>query len=652
MSAVPPVTPQAARISSSAVPASSPHYTTTRRHSLYGTEDRIVIDPGSRVWKVGFSGEGRPREVFAVSDPRTGAPLWPDFSGRSTAERDDALITMENRLQDILRKVFFELLLADPKARKVVLVENPLLPIAVKDSLVRVLFLNLLVPSVSFAPSHLLALIATGRLSGLVLDCGYVDTVSLPIFGSRPLFTSMRSTPVAGMRLNAHIRSLILKYARYTPPMGVVSSAVPQATAVPDDVLTDSVLEDIKTRMCFVSEPLLVSSRPNSPIASTTQDTTGTGDESQSDASERERSSSSTSMRMDIDPRRRSLGSQPTRARVSRTTGHLRDHYMQQSNATELALRIPGPATVAPNAIVSRATLTIPGWVRERAAEMLFDSGDLDESGCAELILDSLLKTPVDLRKELAGSIVVSGGTSMLPGFITRLHMEIIRLLEPPPDPYFEDYDSNDDARSSARSLPLDDNEDVDMDSPSPTTPRAGASFATSMGRQSSPRKLNPLKRKRIYDPYAPLRPLAPFVSILNDPNPPTTTSMSSAAMRNAGKAPGFAPAALAWVGGSLTGSLRSGGDEIVRDQWEEQYEDALLPTPPPSPSRASPAPGGPGTPPPAAAARTSSILAATARKIRVDMPGGTAHLLPDWSKPPMRQGAPSVFALVPASAP
>jgi len=43
---------------------SSPRYSITRRHSLYGVEDRVVIDPGSRIWKVGFSGEGKPRDVF------------------------------------------------------------------------------------------------------------------------------------------------------------------------------------------------------------------------------------------------------------------------------------------------------------------------------------------------------------------------------------------------------------------------------------------------------------------------------------------------------------------------------------------------------------------------------------------------------------
>ena len=38
------------------------------RHSLYGTDDRVILDLGSKVWKVGFSGESAPRAVFDVGD--------------------------------------------------------------------------------------------------------------------------------------------------------------------------------------------------------------------------------------------------------------------------------------------------------------------------------------------------------------------------------------------------------------------------------------------------------------------------------------------------------------------------------------------------------------------------------------------------------
>jgi actin-related protein 10 len=101
-----PLTPAgaltAARTARSGLVQASPHYQTTRRHSLYGTEDRIVIDPGSRVWKVGFSGEGRPRDVFFVA-PLLGLQRSPD-----PIQRDEEDRVLAARLQAHLRAVFHE----------------------------------------------------------------------------------------------------------------------------------------------------------------------------------------------------------------------------------------------------------------------------------------------------------------------------------------------------------------------------------------------------------------------------------------------------------------------------------------------------------------------------------------------------------------
>jgi actin-related protein 10 len=98
-------TPSTSRLAASQIVQSSPHYTTTRRHSLYGTEDRVVIDPGSRIWKVGFSGEGRPRDVFYAGG-KTGEPLWSLRQATDAAERaeDDRLLAI--KLETCLRSVF------------------------------------------------------------------------------------------------------------------------------------------------------------------------------------------------------------------------------------------------------------------------------------------------------------------------------------------------------------------------------------------------------------------------------------------------------------------------------------------------------------------------------------------------------------------
>lgn len=114
-------TPQPARtrpppLPTSALPLqSSPHYSTSlrSRHSLYGTEDRVVLDLGSRVWKAGFSGEGAPREcrsvlalgVGAGAGDEEGAGLW----GLEKGEIGETEWEIrEERLKRGLRDVWFK----------------------------------------------------------------------------------------------------------------------------------------------------------------------------------------------------------------------------------------------------------------------------------------------------------------------------------------------------------------------------------------------------------------------------------------------------------------------------------------------------------------------------------------------------------------
>lgn len=106
-------TPTTSRIAAaSSTIHSSPHYQTTRRHSLYGTEDRIVIDPGSHIWKVGFSGEGRPRDVF-FGDGQGGLPLWGLFRAKDQLGREEEDRVLQSKLQERLRAVFHECAPAD-----------------------------------------------------------------------------------------------------------------------------------------------------------------------------------------------------------------------------------------------------------------------------------------------------------------------------------------------------------------------------------------------------------------------------------------------------------------------------------------------------------------------------------------------------------
>lgn len=74
-------------------------------------------------------------------------------------------------------------------------------------------------------------------------------------------------------------------------------------------------------------------------------------------------------------------------------------------------------------------------WItldRERfeAPEIIFNpakySFDMSESpGVAEMVVDSVQGCPVDCRRQLYESIMTSGGTSMFPGFSTRLENDV-----------------------------------------------------------------------------------------------------------------------------------------------------------------------------------------------------------------------------------
>ncbi|PFH53156.1 hypothetical protein AMATHDRAFT_138123 [Amanita thiersii Skay4041] len=522
-----PTTP-AARLASSSVIQSSPHYTTTRRHSLYGVEDRVIIDPGSRVWKVGFSGEGRPRDLFyPTGRSPNGGSLWSLKRASDPMVRVEEDKLLEVRLQKALRSVFHESLLTDPKARKVILVEHPLLPIYIKDTIARILFENQ-VPSVSFASSHLLSLFAVGRITGLVIDCGHLESVALPIFAARPLYPQLRTTPMAGARLTSHLRALLLKFATYLPPPTSLSSAanIPaanRATRVPQEVLTDAVVEEIKTRCCFVGNALDVSNADFRDV-----DIMPLGDQSsdieapQSDSLQSESGQESTTSSQRAAESEFSEASGPgVLPPVRHEPGEtylqaLASMYTRHSTATDLHMRVTPPTSQQTG--TGLGTLIIPGWIRERAAEVLFEGGDVDESSVAEVILDSLLRIPVDLRKTMASSILVIGGTAMLPGFILRLQAELIRALA-----------SLQDSRHSTR-----------PDKPLPP----------------------------VYDRYAALRPLIPYFAILNNPSPPPPATARANA--NAGKAPALSPAMMAWVGGSLAGALKTGGVEIAREKWDE----------------------------------------------------------------------------------
>ncbi|KAF2363648.1 Actin family [Trinorchestia longiramus] len=90
----------------------------------------------------------------------------------------------------------------------------------------------------------------------------------------------------------------------------------------------------------------------------------------------------------------------------------------------------PPPEVLYP--LSGAITLKIPGTVREMAAEILFEK-DADNLCLSNIIMDAIVKCPVDTRRDMAASLVMIGGTASLMGLKKRVLQELQALAHRPP---------------------------------------------------------------------------------------------------------------------------------------------------------------------------------------------------------------------------
>jgi len=77
-------------------------------------------------------------------------------------------------------------------------------------------------------------------------------------------------------------------------------------------------------------------------------------------------------------------------------------------------------------------TMIKVGRERFETAEILFNPfiGGYECFGVSDLVFNSINKSNIDIRRSLYGAVMISGGTSMFPGFPTRLENDITKLYK------------------------------------------------------------------------------------------------------------------------------------------------------------------------------------------------------------------------------
>ncbi|PWZ01744.1 actin-like ATPase domain-containing protein [Testicularia cyperi] len=588
--------PSASAAASSSAAAASGYVGATRRHSLFGTEDRIVLDIGSKYSKFGFSGEPRPRAIVSsvsISQPTTSYLRFESRSGSSSpspekdtlwdldfarcsdnAERRQREALLLAQLGQLLRTAFSQYLMVDSKQRKVLIVENPFMPTVVKDALCKVLFDSLQVPSVSYVPAPLLSIVAVGKITGLVVDIGYLESSITPVYYGRPLSSHTATTPRAAKRVNQRLKTLLLRYGKFVEAQkGIQStdrSLKERTHALTESMLTEEILEGIKAKALFVG-----AHSDNNDTTTAVIDGSG------------EALSGQHHGRQDEDEAVKSLNRRYARTfKATPFTYAIAPNSIDPNNSASLIQNIhatPGASSLLHGAVgsgvgyssVSGATpgsltglIAIPGWVRERAAEVLFEPGDEDEASLIEMTVATLASLPVDLRRSMCQNLVVTGGTAMLPGFANRFRVQLAHAVE----------------LAEQRSGPL-------------SIEKFNHALAT--GGKKEKATQGALNAEPADDRNTRGRLLHTSVALLNDPWPGHTASDASK-LRSAnggrdhkggsigggvdgggdgggGSAPAFAANVLAWMGASLVGALKTSSlTEITREAYDQALAAAL----------------------------------------------------------------------------
>ena len=88
------------------------------------------------------------------------------------------------------------------RERRIVLVESILCPTEFREILARVLFLHFEVPSILFAPSHLVSLYTCGINNALVVDVGYEETTLIPVCEGTPLVHAWQALPLGAKAIH------------------------------------------------------------------------------------------------------------------------------------------------------------------------------------------------------------------------------------------------------------------------------------------------------------------------------------------------------------------------------------------------------------------------------------------------------------------
>jgi len=194
---------------------------------FHGDRAAIVIDNGSGIVKAGIAGEERPRAVFPsiigrpmyrAVIPGMGATNDMYVGEEAQAKRgilklsyplEHGTVTNWEDMEALWNHTFYNELRVDPSEQPVLLTEPPLNPKANREKMQEIMFEVFEVPALYVAIQAVLALYASGRTTGIVLDSGDGVSHTVPIYEGYTFAYAIGRMDLAGRELTEYLIKLL-----------------------------------------------------------------------------------------------------------------------------------------------------------------------------------------------------------------------------------------------------------------------------------------------------------------------------------------------------------------------------------------------------------------------------------------------------------
>lgn len=213
----------------------------------------VIFDNGSGLFKAGIAGESSPRSVFTAIVGRSkvkatmlGAGQKECYIGEEAQSKrgilslnypiDHGIVTCWDDMERIWRHVYDYELRIKASERPVLLTEAPLNPLQNREKMTEIMFEGFMVPAMYVAVQATLALYASARITGIVMDSGDGVTHTVPIYEGYCLSHAVSRLDIAGRDVTEYFMKLLLESGHT-----FVSTAERE------------IVRDIKEKLCYVA---------------------------------------------------------------------------------------------------------------------------------------------------------------------------------------------------------------------------------------------------------------------------------------------------------------------------------------------------------------------------------------------------------------